>query len=159
MYDPVIERFAREFNRFHQLILKQIEVCPDSLWESKIGNWYFWQEVVHSFYCAQIYALPMAEALNDFGLSPKELLLLEGVAHPKSKDEVREIAGIASISAESFFVGIRQADLLLPHPHMNRLLGGDKTNLDALIGLVRHYTYHLGTCDTVLRNHGLAGVY
>jgi hypothetical protein len=159
MYDPVIERFAREFERFHQLLLKQIDICPESLWEARLGNWYFWQELVHSFYCAQIYALSDAENINDFNLSQNELLLVNEAAHSKDKEEVREIAVVAEKSAQSFFTGLRQTDFLLPHANMNRFLGGDKTNLDAAIGLIRHYNYHLGECDAILRKYGLSGVY
>ena len=61
--------------------------------------------------------------------------------------------------AEAFFTRITANDLLKSNGTLSRVLGGDKTNLDALIGLVRHYTYHLGAGDTMLRIHGLQGVY
>jgi hypothetical protein len=53
---------------------------------------------------------------------------------------------------------ITQADLMRPHPVLTRFVGKDRTNVAALIAMVRHYNYHLGCCDSVLRSHGLPGV-
>lgn len=45
------------------------------------------------------------------------------------------------------------------HDRLSAALGKERTMQHALIGLVRHASYHLGCCDAALREHGLAGVY
>jgi len=157
--DPVVQCFADEFERFHNFLLQQIEVCPQEVWQSKNGGYYFWQEQVHAFYCVQLYALPDGQAEDDFGIGRNAALLREEYPKAISKQEVLEIAGKMKAMAYAFMEKITQADLLRPHPVLTRFLGKDRTNVAALIAMVRHYNYHLGCCDSVLRSYGLPGVY
>lgn len=158
-FDPAVHCFADDFERFHTLLLKQVETCPEELWAGKSGGHFFWQELAHAFYCVQLYALPEGEEERLFGLTPKAAMLREDALTPMTKGEVRQIADTMEAMAYAFMGRLTRADLLLPHAALCRFTGKERTNLHALIGLIRHYNYHLGCCDAALRANGISGVY
>ena len=157
--DPVVQCFADEFERFHTYLLQQIEMCPQELWQSKNGGYYFWQEQVHVFYCVQLYALPEGQEEECFGMEKKALMLKEEAPSPLSKQEVLEIAGKMKAMANVFLGRMTQADFMRPNPALTRYAGKERPNVAALIAMVRHYSYHIGSCDAMLRSHGLPGIY
>jgi len=158
-YDPAVQCFADEFDRFHTYLLKQIEVCPDHIWQDRTGGHFFWQELLHAFYCVQLYALPDGARESDFGIGRQAALLRADAPSAMSKAQLRDIAGRMASMAHEYMGGLDQDRLLLPNAALTRFVGKERTHLAALIGMVRHYTYHLGCCDNALRERGIPGVY
>ena len=157
--DPVVQCFANEFERFHTYLLQQIEMCPQELWHRKSGGYYFWQEQAHVFYCVQLYALPQGQEADDFGLGKSMLMLREEGGRAASKQDILAMAEKMKAMAYAFLGRITQADFMRSNPALTRHAGKDRPNIAALISMVRHYTYHVGTCDAVLRSAGLPGVH
>ena len=159
MSDPVIACFQAEFERFFAMVEKQIEVCPDELWEKKAGGWPFWQQIFHNLACIEIYALPEGSASQQTMYSKQVAMLSEQPAKPMSKAAMKDFAATMRKVADQFFATMSAETLTAKHAAMSKLLNRDMANQNALIAMVRHTCYHLGCCDSVLRDHGIPGVY
>ncbi|MDR0477351.1 MAG: DinB family protein [Desulfobulbaceae bacterium] len=159
MSDPIIACFQADFERFFALVEKQIEVCPDELWGKKAGGWPFWQQVFHNLACIEIYALPEGAASQQTMYSKKVAMLSEEAKTPMSKTAIRDFAVKMRKVADSFFASTNADTLTMKHVALTTLLNRNMTNQNALIAMTRHTCYHLGCCDAILRQHGIAGVY
>lgn len=159
MIDPTIACFREEFDRFFSLIEKQIDVCPDSLWKQNAGGYPFWQQMLHVIACVELYALQEGEASRQTRYDESVVMLSRLPQKEMSKEDMRSLACDMKELAHAFIASQTTASLTARHSRMSRLLGTDRTNQHALIGLVRHACYHLGCCDALLREHGFSGVY
>ena len=161
MPDPIIACFQEEFERFFDLSLTQIEVCPESLWQGVSGGFPFWQHHVHTFSCVEhMYVPPRSEDFAPLAFHPRQVVMLSKDPGPAvSKRDVLAYAAMTKALALEFMSGLDAGRLALRHDRMSAILGKERTVQHALIGMVRHANYHLGCCDAVLREHGLAGVY
>jgi uncharacterized damage-inducible protein DinB len=75
------------------------------------------------------------------------------------KDEMRLRARQAQAAAQAFISRQNAAGLTQRNEAASRAMGRELTNQNSLIALIRHICYHLGCCDTLLREHGYEGVY
>lgn len=159
MNDPVIECFKGEFDRFFGLMKKQIQICPDDLWNKKEGGYIFWQQLFHSIACVEIYALPEDQPSQQTMYSREVVMLAVEAPTPMSKEDLLVFADKMEKTAHDFISDMTQETLTERNERMSKALGKDMIKLNALIALVRHTCYHLGCCDAILRSHGTAGVY
>ena len=159
MSAPVINCFKEEYARFHNLLVKQIEVCPDELWTEKVGGYVYWQQLFHVFASTEIFALPDGQASMQTLCPPEIAMLSKQPEMHLSKEQLKDFAAKMKILADSFFDSMSVDKLTLEHATMSKRMKAPKTNQNALMGLIRHANYHLGCCDAILRQHGIAGVY
>lgn len=159
MNDPVIECFKGEFNRFFELMKKQIDVCPDELWNEKEGGYVFWQQIFHTAACVELYALPEGQPSQQTMYGREVVMLSSEAPTPMSKNELLDFTEKMQKLAYTFIDGMTVSKMTERNERMSKVTGKDMTKQNALIALVRHTCYHLGCCDTVLRSHGIAGVY
>lgn len=158
MSDPIIEGFRAEFDRFFDLLEKQIETCPDDLWTRKAGGFVVWQQFFHSLACILLFA-GSEDVFTSLGYSPQVMMLSGESDKVMSREEMRTLAQKAKQKAHAFFDGQSTATLTEKNEGLSKGLGRDMTNQTAAIALIRHNCYHLGGCDAVLRDNGLPGVY
>ncbi len=159
MRDPVIESFRAEFNRFHDLLLKQVEIFPDGLWNKKAGGYVVWQQFFHTFACVEFFALPEG-ASSKQTLYPADVVMFKQTPEKgPSKDEVRQLAASMKDMVNAFLDGQSTATLADKHEVLSRYRNQHATNQNAIVSLIRHACYHLGCCDAILREHGLPGVH
>ena len=161
MRDPVIACFWEEFERFFDYTVKQVEVCPEELWSQKIAGDPLWQQFLHTFACIELfYALPDTAAVPILaGRSLEEVLLKRESGSPMSKAAMLDYATHMKELAKAYMDELNSARLTEPHPRMSAAMNKPRTHQHALMGMVRHACYHLGCCDTILRERGLDGVY
>ncbi len=159
MNDPVIECFRNEFDRFFDLMKKQVAICPDELWNTKEGGYVFWQQIFHTAACVEIYALPEGNPSQQTMYSREVVMLSSEAPNPMSKEELLAFLDKMQHLAHSFMEEMTQSKLTERNEKLSKILGKNMTNQNALIALIRHTCYHLGCCDTVLRVNGLPGVY
>ncbi len=76
-----------------------------------------------------------------------------------TKEEILELATEMRAKGSSFINNQNIDSLARRHDGLSSLLGKDVLNQNAVIALIRHLCYHLGCCDTALREHGFPGVY
>lgn len=158
MSDPVIQCFRDEFDRFFDLLEKQIENCPDDLWISKAGGYLVWQQFFHSLACTLLFA-GSEDVFTSLGYSPQVIMLTHEANKAMTREQMQALAPKARQKAHAFFDGQSVATLTEKNEGLSKGLGREMTNQNAAIALIRHNCYHLGACDAVLRDNGLPGVY
>lgn len=160
MTDPIIAGFREEFDRFHGLLTQQIDACPsEAAWVEKTGTTAYWTHLMHALGVAEYYALPLGGTPKQTVYSRDEVRLRAEPHRVMSRDEMRALAADIRQIAHEFFDALTVADLPKKNEGMSKALGRECTYLQAAIGLTRHYGYHIGCLDSVLRAKGLPGVY
>ena len=158
MNDPVIACFKSEFDRFFDMLGKQISICPDDLWNKKVGGYVFWQHLLHVIAIVELYALPEGQPSAQT-LYERDVVMLSSTAQRvMSKEEMQSLAASMKKLAHTFIDAQSVSTLTDKNVRMSNAMGKELTNQHALIGLIRHACYHLGCCDAALRDNGIAGV-
>ena len=158
-HDLIIQCFKDEFDRFHGLLEKQIELCPPELWAKKAGGYFFWQQIYHTISCIELFALPEDDCERPSKFCPEVAMFITEPEKAISKEEMLELAAEMKILAHTFINSLSVNSLTLPHQNMSTVLGKKLSIQNALIASIRHASYHLGCCDAILREHGIKGVY
>ena len=158
MFETVIKGYQSEFERFLGLLEKQIEICPEELWSRKIGEYPFSQHVLHSLACTFLYAARSGRPFEGLPYDPQVMMMAIPSGEIK-KEEMKALAAEARTAALSFMAAQGPETLGLRHEVVSQALGRERSVNDALLSMIRHICYHLGCCDTVLREHGLPGVH
>ncbi len=160
MTDPVIDVFRQEFDRFHSLLLQQIDACPsEEVWLSKTGVIAYWQHLMHAFAIVELYTLPVGATHRQTVYSQDEVRFKKEPHRALSRDEAKVMGESMKRLAHEYFNSQSTATLAQKNESMSKAMGRDCPNVQALIGLIRHYNYHLGCLDSILRAHGITGVY
>ena len=160
MADAVIETFRQEFDRFHDLLLQQIDACPsEEVWLSKTGVIAYWQHLMHAFAIVELYALPPGSPPRQTAYSQDEVRFGKEPHRALSRDETKALGASMKQLAREYLDSQSVTTLAEKNEGMSLSMGRDCTNIQALIGLIRHYNYHLGCLDSILRLHGIPGVY
>ena len=159
--DTIIMCFRNDFDRFWDLMEKQIDVCPDDLWTQKVGGYIYWQQIFHSILCVEFFSICQADSEPVLQKKyPLDVAMLKTVPDMViSKQEMHDLAKQAKAIAHNFMEKLTVENLTEPQVQMSNRMKREQTMQNALIALIRHCTYHLGCCDAVLRQHGLEGVY
>lgn len=159
MSDPVIEGFKKEFDRFHDILVKQIDACPsEEAWAEKTGRFPYWWHILHALALIEVYALP-AGAPSRQTCCPRDVAFAKAEAEKSpTREEIRSLATVMKELAYEFFASQNLQTLTAPNENMTKTLGRECTNLNALIGMIRHYTYHIGCVDSLLRARGIPGL-
>ena len=156
---PLVQGFKTEFDRFFGYQKKQIADCPEEIWKKKSGGFYFWQQHLHCLYCMALFAAGENEPEPQIPFSRGVAMLTEEPQGSMSKAEMLAFADKMEAVAYAFMNSLSDADLAGRNERMSKTFKRDCINQSVLIALVRHCCYHLGCCDSVLREHGLPGVY
>jgi len=160
MTDPIIDVFKQEFDRFHSLLLKQVDACPsEEVWLSKTGVIAYWQHLMHAFAIVELYALPAGAPHRQTVYSQDEVRFNKEPHRPLSKDEVMVLGESMRQLAHEYFNAQSALTLAQKNEGLSLAMGRDYSNAYALTGLIRHYNYHLGCLDSILRASGIPGVY
>ena len=160
MADPIIEVFKQEFDRFHSFLVQQIDACPsEEVWLSKTGPIAYWQHLMHAFAFVEIYALPVGAPSRQTVYSQDEVRFKKEPHRALSKDEAKTLAENMEQLAHAYFDTQSAATLEQKNEGLSQNMGRDCSNIQTLIGMVRHYSYHVGCLASTLRTHGIPGVY
>lgn len=160
MLDPVIECFKQEYDRFQGFLEQQIEVCPsEEVWLEKLSNIAYWQHLMHCLACTEFYARPFGAPLKQT-LYPREVVRFQAEpSRAMTRDEMRALAADMKNIAHAYFETLTAASLPQKNETMSQHMGKDMTHQQAMMALIRHPAYHIGCLDSVLRAHGVPGVY
>jgi len=156
----MIQHLKDEFEKFWDILEKQIEVCPETLWGAKAGNYFYWQQIWHVMVSSELATIedPKVRTPSVDKYSWDVVMLSKTLDHVPPKAEMLEESRRIKKMALDYFNGLSVASLLLPHPRMSNRFGKPKTKLHAALALIRHVNYHIGSCDTALREHAHPGV-
>ncbi len=155
--DPIIEIFKQEFDRFHSFLMQQADLCPDEeTWLEKTGACPYWWHFMHVFAVMEYYTRGTPVHLKAY--SRDEVMLKIQPERALTRDETRTLAAAVTKDVYAFFASQTEKTLAARNNAASDALGRELTNLNSLIGLVRHHTYHIGCLDSLLRAKGITGV-
>jgi hypothetical protein len=156
--DPVIQGFQEDFDRYFDKLKELVEVCPDVLWEKDAGGYLFWQHVFHVLYYTEVYALPEGLPTEKTRFSREVAALSERPQEHMTKPEALALIATMKAVGDTCMASLSVEDLAKPNLRMTRVYGRPRNTIHGLLALVKHVAYHLGCCDSILRQNGLKGV-
>jgi len=150
----VTESLKASFDRGWEFLNQIIEVCPDDVWNKKAGGYYFWQQLYHCFACADIFIMPKGGALEN----PDIALFKTELQSAMSKEEVKKFGSKMKGKADAWIESLDDAALCEIHEGFSEKRGSPVTNALAFTAMISHSSYHIGSCDAILRDNGQKGV-
>ena len=144
----VKERFFISFSMLEKLI----NICPGELWNRKVSGFVFWQQLLHAFtgqhFWLRLENSEFVEPFNDKFVYPE---LEKDPVNVLSKDVMTAFCKETKVIAEKWF--FEKDDNWLKLPSM---IYDKYNNNDVIIEQIRHIMYHVGHCDAILRENGIA---
>jgi hypothetical protein len=146
------------FDRGWQFLTQIIDVCPNSVWSKKAGGFVFWQQLYHCFGAVNFFLLPK-DGKSEPGPWGAEVanFKAEPTVTP-SKDELKAYAAKMKAQADAWIATLDDASLSQIHEGLSARWGSPMNNAMVLAILSGHSSYHIGSCDAILRDNGEKGV-
>lgn len=136
------------------MLLREIDACPDALWNQKGGGFIFWQQVLHAMagleYWTRSENAAFEEPFKERKVYPELDHAPEGYI---SKDEMRAYGQKVAAQVETFFHGKTDEWLNQANVIYAKIL-----NMDVIGMQLRHIQYHVGHCDSILRERDVEAV-
>ena len=154
----VTDSLKATFDRGWGFLTQIIDVCPDAVWTKKAGGFVFWQQLYHCFACVDYFLMPKDGTL-DAGSCGMEIAMLK--TEPKtalSKEEVKAYAAKMKAKADAWIATLDDATLSKEHEGFTSRRGSSVCNAMLLGIMSGHSSYHIGSCDAILRDNGEKGV-
>lgn len=150
----------RQFESSYKMLLEMIEVCPDDMWTKINGGFPFWQQIYHASYWLDFW---LREAYD--GSEFRSMIFDESTSFELNKEvkvfksyltkeQLKEYLMKIHLKTERIFEKLN--DVLLVTPIIKDK--NDYTYSDVIMGQIRHIMYHVGHCNSILRNNGLLAV-
>ncbi|MDR1741650.1 MAG: DinB family protein [Synergistaceae bacterium] len=146
-------------DRGFDFLFKQIDEATDDVWTSKAGKWYYWQHIYHTFVCVDICLLPAGQNPDPGPGKTEWAFFKETPSETLSKETVRAYGKVQRDRANRWLDGLSDEAMSAQHEGWSARKSAEITNLMAVSNLVTHIFYHIGCCDTTLREHNHPGVY
>jgi hypothetical protein len=154
----VTEALKANFDRGWSFLIQIIDVCPDAVWAKKAGGFVFWQQLYHCFAVADFFLLPK-DGVPEPGPWGAEVsgLKAEPTTTP-TKEELKAYAGKMKAKIDAWIATLDDASLAQTHEGFSARRGTPMSNVMVLAILSGHSSYHIGSCDAILRDNGEKGV-
>ena len=137
-----------------EMFEKLPELCSDHIWYKKNGNPAFWHILFHVLSGVRYWMrltpgelqqeFPGKKLYPDFEQEPEDVL---------SKAEIHRYMKTIKIACDHYFSTMTDALLL-----EISVLSDSFTHLDIILLLTRHIQYHVGQCNTLLKENNLKTV-
>ncbi|GAB6091692.1 hypothetical protein [Spirochaeta dissipatitropha] len=128
-----------------------IDHSPNEIWNMKKGGFVFWQQILHaitgSLFWLRTGEQEFAEPFSELKVYPE---LEKDPENYLSKTQLENLLQELHELAAKFFRNIDSAALLAPSEIYRNI-----TNLDVILGQIRHLMYHIGHCESILRDTGV----
>jgi len=151
----ITESFKSTFDRGWGFLMQVIEVCPDDLWVKKSGGYFFWQQLFHHFALMDFFIMPKDGVIENYNV----VMLKTEPQFTMSKEEVKNFAAKMKEKTDKWIDSLDDESLLPVHEGLSARRGYTVTYATALSALIAHIYYHIGACDSILRENGLKGVW
>lgn len=160
MSRAIVAALEAPYKRAWSLMAQFIDVCPDEIWAETNGGWPVWQQVAHAVAVLNFFVLEKDD--DTFVSAPAELdvLMLKKQGQQVVGKEAMKAYGTAVMAAvDARVAGLADADLTSIQERLSKKIGRELSYGSMMVMLASHTTYHLGSCDAALRDHGLPGVF
>ena len=159
MPNPIIETCKAEFEIMFARVKKLIEVCPDDLWVAKAGGFYFWQQVYHTLAHFEFFSRREGDVPRRLPW-PMDVIMFEREGLPApSKAQMLAFADDMAALARAYMNNLSVYEITMPNKVLSAIIERPVNHLVGLLKFTAHTAYHLGCCDSLLRERGLPGVY
>jgi hypothetical protein len=154
----ITEALKANFDRGWGFLTQIIDVCPDAVWTKKAGGFVFWQQLYHCFATVDFFLLPK-DGTPEPGPWGAEVATFkaEPTAKP-TKEELKAYAGKMKAKVDAWIATLDDASLSQTHEGFSARRGATMSNAMVLAILSGHSSYHIGSCDAILRDNGEKGV-
>jgi uncharacterized damage-inducible protein DinB len=154
MNRSIVDATRTHFNLSLEMLEKMISQCPDELWKEKRAGYVFWQQILHALTGADFWMRQSNEQFVEPFTGKKVYPELEQDPEDQlSKENLIKYAGEVQALSLLFFEGKDDAWLNSGSTVYNKI-----TNMDVVFMQIRHILYHVGHCDSILRESGYKAV-
>ena len=156
----IVAELEGQFQRAWGLMCQFMDTCPDEIWAETNGGWPVWQQVAHTVAVLNFFILENDD--DTFVPAPAELgvlMLKEQGQQVVSKEAMKAYGAAVKAAVDARMARLTDADLTRIQERVSKKIGRELTYGAIMVMLASHTTYHLGSCDAALRDHGLPGVF
>ena len=160
MSRDIINAIQAPYRHSWSLLTQFMDVCPDNIWAETNGGWPVWQQVAHTVAVLNFFILENDD--DTFVPAPAELgvlMLKEQGQQVVSKEAMKAYGAAVKAAVDARVARLTDADLTRIQERVSKKIGRELTYGAIMVMLASHTTYHLGSCDAALRDHGLPGVF
>lgn len=154
-----MKRTLKETGRKHffdslEMLAGFIEQCPGDLWHKKRGGFIFWQQLFHCLESIH-YWLRLNDGQYQAPFAGKRVFpgMEKEAVDQLSRKELGEYLQSVKSQAEQYFNSLTDDKLL-----ENSIVDSEKSNCDVIFLQIRHIQYHVGHCNSIFREQGIAAV-
>jgi hypothetical protein len=136
------------------MLEKMIEQCPDDLWREKKGGFVFWQQLLHAFSGINYWMRENNDEFIEPFIGKKVYPELDD--EPKdqlTKKDLVEYKDLVKQIVDEFFSN-KDDEWLVE----NSIIYDKIKNLDIVFMQIRHIQYHVGHCNSILRENNREAV-
>lgn len=158
MSGKTVQTVKESFDSIYALLETAILRCPEDLWTKKAGGFYYWQQIVHVFGIIDAFVKEPDATPSQQEYDNDTIRLLTHSPHTPSRESVLAFAHTMRAAADAYFAAMDDSMLFQRNESRSRRKGMEVTELSAMINLVGHGYFHVGACDSMLREHGEKGL-
>lgn len=152
--DSIVRICKAQFFQAFTMMENMIEQCPEEIWSIKAGGFVFWQQILHTLsgsnYWMRQPGSTFEEPFADRTVYPE----LDGEPVGRiSREEMTVYKDYVKDLCRDFFEGKDDSWLAEPSGIHDKI-----SNLDVMLLQIRHIQYHVGHCNSILRDRGLEAV-
>lgn len=160
MSRAIVAELENPYQRAWGLMCQFMDVCPDEIWAETNGGWPVWQQVAHTVAVLNFFILENDD--DTFVPAPAELgvlMLKEQGQQVVDKEAMKAYGAAVKAAVDARVARLTDADLTRIQERVSKKIGRELSYGAVMVMLASHTTYHLGSCDAALRDHGLPGVF
>ena len=140
MSRDIVAALEEPYQRAWALLAQYMDTCPENIWAETNGGWPVWQQVAHAIAVLNFFILEKDdEAFLPAPAGIGVLMLKEQGKGVVSKEAMQAYGKSVKAAVDARLAALSNAAMIAM--------------------LASHTTYHLGSCDAALRDHGLPGVF
>ena len=140
------------------MLERAIDACPDSAWAQANGGLPFWQQAGHAFSSIDFLLRGKDDPAFDIGMNPGLFDFGNKQAQAPSKAELKGMTQRMTARGAELLDKLTDEELVVPHAGFKDRLGREMPTLVVVNLVIGHAMYHLGICDSVLRDNGKPGI-
>ncbi len=150
----IVKTCETQFIKTFAMMENMIEQCPEEIWSVKAGGFVFWQQIIHALSGANYWMRQPESAFTEPFADRKVYPELDNEPIGRvSREEMTEYKNYVKALCRDFFEGKDDSWLMEPSSILDKI-----SNMDVLLMQIRHIQYHVGHCNSILRDRGYRAV-
>lgn len=149
--NEAVKTMKMQFNLAFSMIGEFIELCPDELWEEKLGGHIFWQQLLHTYtgtnFWFRLEKNKFVEPFEGKNVYPE---LEKDAETCIRKDQLMVFLSSVESTARIFFDDKEDQWLTEANVIFDKI-----NNLDVINMQIRHIMYHVGYCNCILNDQNV----